>query len=507
NPFTIPPDTDIFSIREKERKQAKAEHEKMKVMKIHEKITYSTKIKAKQKGLRKTLQKEDEEEARKQATDKERLKMLRESLSRRSAIKSDFPLEKETFHDYIKDRREIFLIEYIMAVKRDEIQRMENTAKNEERKVEEAEHCLEKDAAAFDEFLKQNQKNSVQALKIAKKETAAKTKKIREIQAITSQIENLQSDISRFKNTLEEYKLYRDFLYQLSPEEWQEERGKKHTKKDVLRRAFKASEGSPSPPTTAKQGANSNSKQPCSYFSNKVSFELHFSKGLIHNMFFFRSSLEDAESEICSDEDEEPELYFTDPQQVLSIFMEMEEKFLSFIQNFQENKKSVVNVINTYEIMLESSRSRVFQRSFVFWSRDEKLAELKQQADALKSSIAKEEDRVADLKLKVSLFSYGEYEADEQDKMLTRLKNKVLEAYCHCTGENETNFSTVEMLRVIEKQLSDLLDNLEKIPPAQVEQVMRAKKKERRMRLREEKLRQQKQQQEERLQRARERAQ
>lgn len=58
----------------------------MKTMKIHEKITYSAKIKAKQKGLRKALQKEEEEAGRKQATNEERLKTLQESLSWKVAI-------------------------------------------------------------------------------------------------------------------------------------------------------------------------------------------------------------------------------------------------------------------------------------------------------------------------------------------------------------------------------------------------------------------------------------
>jgi len=53
-----------------------------------------------------------------------------------------------------------------MAVKRDEIQRMENIIKDEERKLEKAEYYLEKDAATFDEFLKQSHKNYVQALKM-----------------------------------------------------------------------------------------------------------------------------------------------------------------------------------------------------------------------------------------------------------------------------------------------------------------------------------------------------
>ncbi|NXA23254.1 CP100 protein, partial [Ibidorhyncha struthersii] len=486
NPFTIPPEIDIFSIRSKERKKAKEEREKMKTMKIHEKMTYSTKIKAKQKGFRKALQKEEEEEARKQATNEERLKTLQDSLSWKTAIK-DYPLEKETFRDYINDRREIFLLEYAMAVKRDEIQRMENIAKNEERKLEKAEYYLEKDAAMFAEFLKENHKTSVQALKIAEKETTAKTKKITEIQAITSQIETLQSDISRFKNTLQKYKMYRDFLYQLSPKEWQEEHGKKHPKEKDLKTASKATEGTASPPTTAEQDnsvCNSLTRSPLSY---------RFSKGLIHKMLFFRNSLEDAESETFSDEDEKPELYFTDPQQLLSIFTEMEEENLSLIQNSQETEESLEKVqhafITTHESTMESSRGVVCFRdagfkitSFLFWPREKKLAELKQQVVTLKSSIAKEEERVADLKLKVHLFSSGEYEANDQDKMLTSLNKKVLEVYCHCTGENEANLQTVQMLMVIEKQLNDLLDNLERIPPAKIEQAEKAKKTERRIR-------------------------
>lgn len=59
----------------------------MKTMKIHEKMTYSTKVKAKQKGFRKALQKEEEEENSKQETDEERLKALQECLSWKIAIK------------------------------------------------------------------------------------------------------------------------------------------------------------------------------------------------------------------------------------------------------------------------------------------------------------------------------------------------------------------------------------------------------------------------------------
>lgn len=43
---------------------------------------------------------------------------------------------------------------------------MENIAKKEKRKLEKAEYNLEKDIATFDEFLKENHKSSIQALKM-----------------------------------------------------------------------------------------------------------------------------------------------------------------------------------------------------------------------------------------------------------------------------------------------------------------------------------------------------
>lgn len=43
---------------------------------------------------------------------------------------------------------------------------MENIAKNEEKRLEKAERRMEKDAAMFDKFLKENHNNSVEALRM-----------------------------------------------------------------------------------------------------------------------------------------------------------------------------------------------------------------------------------------------------------------------------------------------------------------------------------------------------
>ncbi|XP_052534872.1 cilia- and flagella-associated protein 100 isoform X2 [Tympanuchus pallidicinctus] len=499
NPFTIPPDIDIFAIRNKERKKAKEEREKMKTMKIHEKMTYSAKNKAKEKGFRKALQKEEEEENRKQATDEERLKALQECLSWKIAIKKDYPLEKETFRDYINDRREIFLLEYAIAVKKEEIQKLENIAKKEERKLEKAENNLEKDIAVFDEFLKENHKSSIQALKIAEKESAVKAKKIVEIHAISSQIMNLQSDITRFENSLREYKMYRDFLYQLSPQEWQEEYEKKREKK--LKTASKADKGS-----ALEKGQGLTIGMRISGIDVPISLpsaeSLNTSlssgtrpwlKSLLKPVTRENlNSSEDQESEACSDEDEEPELYFTDPQQLLSILTEMEEQNFSYLCNFQKTEKEM----NEFQHIFINTQKR----------KDRERTQLKEVLLTLKSTVTKLEERAADLKLRVEDFS-SEREADVQDKMLASLRKKVREIYGQCIGEIREGMETVEMLAAIEKKLIELLDNLERIPPAKIAEIEKAKKKEQRMRLREEKEQQQKQLQEEKLQRALERAQ
>ncbi|XP_074813730.1 cilia- and flagella-associated protein 100 isoform X3 [Natator depressus] len=406
NPFKIPSDMDIFLLRDKERERAKAERERKKTLKVHEKMTYSTMMNAKQSGFKKELQKEEDAEDRALAAEAKRLKALQESISWKIAVTKDQQVEKEMLHEYIDKKRQMFLLQYTVAIKRDEIQKLENLAAEEEAKLEKAEQYLEKDAAMFDEFLKENDKNSAQALKTAEKETKAKIEKIIEIRELTAQMMSIQRSIAA-----------------LAMEE---------------------------------------EKESTTFSENE-------------------------------DEDEEPELYFTDPQQLLHIFTELEEQNLSLIQNSQETEETLDELRHT----LTTTRSKM----------DREIKQLKQLATTLKASIIKEEETAADLELKARVFSFGEYKADVQDKMLVSLNKKVTEVYRRCIGENEANLGTLQMLTVIEHQLDDLLECLERVPQAKIEQAEKAKEKERRMRMRDEKVRQQRQLQEERLQRALERAQ
>uniref|UniRef100_A0A8C4VX56 Uncharacterized protein n=1 Tax=Gopherus evgoodei TaxID=1825980 RepID=A0A8C4VX56_9SAUR len=82
----IPSDIDIFLLRDKERERAKAERERKKTLKVHEKMTYSTMMNAKQSGFKKELQKEEEAEDKELAAEAQRLKALQESISWKIAV-------------------------------------------------------------------------------------------------------------------------------------------------------------------------------------------------------------------------------------------------------------------------------------------------------------------------------------------------------------------------------------------------------------------------------------
>lgn len=117
-------------------------------------------------------------------------------------------------------------------------------------------------------------------------------------------------------------------------------------------------------------------------------------------------------------DDEDFELFFTDPQQLLDIFLELEEQNLSLIQNSQDTEEALEELKQT------------INRSKIKMERETEM--LRRQIDALNEEIRREEEREAELKIKASYFNYGEFKAEEQDKMLKELNKKVYLEYISC---------------------------------------------------------------------------
>ncbi|MGH0175169.1 UNVERIFIED_CONTAM: hypothetical protein FKN15_013800 [Acipenser sinensis] len=460
NPFKVPPDQDIFLLRNKERERKKLEREQERNLKIHEKTTYAGRVNAKRTKIR-DLMKEGKEEGAKGGSDDEQ-------ASWKLSMTKGCRIEKESINEFISRKRQMFLLQYSLAVKRDEMCKLDEMAIAEERKLEKAEQYLEEDATMFDAFLKENDKNSVEAIKIAELETKVKLEKVAEIKRISTKLMGLKSEISKLEEILKEYMMYKDFLMKLSPKEWREEYEAKQRK---AKKAEKTkTDGRPS--SREMQGRKESIM--------KAQGIRKFCKGAL----------------VCErmlPVTQEPELYFTDPQQLLDILIELEEQNLSLIQNSQE----------TEETLEEFKQTMVTTKQKM----DHETDTLKQQVDMLQYTINRETERAAELELKARVFSFGQFKTEDQDEMMDSISKKVEEVYRACIGQNNANLSTLLMLTAIENRLEELFENIEMVPREKVQVAERAKEKERRIRNREEKMKLQKQHQEERLRKALQRSQ
>ncbi|XP_038964669.1 cilia- and flagella-associated protein 100 isoform X3 [Rattus norvegicus] len=508
NPFHISGDVDFFLLREQERNQAIAEREQKKILRVHQKMTYASKVLAKHTSLRRELQLEDEMEQQQLNAEAEEMNEFRDNNAWKMTVTREKKKEHETLNDYMEKKRSMFLLQYALAMKHNEIQRLEMLATREENRLERAEKFLEKDASLFDEFLRENDRNSVQAMRLAEKETKIKTEKIVEIRELTAQITSIKSEISKFEDTLKHYKIYKDFLYKVSPKEWLDEQKEKHL---ALKRAKESTElksilvgdkgsGIKSKPSSLWKEVHSLKKitkfsRPGKTLSSSTQSLPQVGHPSQHSELDSTLSSSTLPSQDETDSDgEELALYFTEPHQLLDVFTKLEEQNLSLIQNTQEMEET----LDELNVTLKNTQIRM----------DREVNLLKQWISTMMISISKEEESAAELELKARVFHFGEYQGDQQDKMLESLNHKVLDVYRNCVGmQQEANLGTVQMLTVVEHQLDELLENLERVPQIKIEQAEKVKERERRMRLREEKARMQKQLQEERLQRARARAQ
>ncbi|XP_064877170.1 cilia- and flagella-associated protein 100-like [Oncorhynchus nerka] len=494
-----------FSTQEKNM-----ERQRQKTLKVHEKSTYAGRIQAKQANLRQELR-QGQNEVYSTSCSKA-VSTLRDDPAWRKAATLNSN-DRENISEYITKKREMFLIEYSLAVKREVIHKLAEVATKEENRLQQAETFLDEDTAMFDEFLEENDKNSVEAIKIAEHETKAKLEKVAEIKRISGKMVAVKSDISKNEEILKEYTLYNGFLLKLSPTEWQERQQARRAMVDKIKAAIKEREaqlaGPAKPgrrkesmardlppvcdPRTPQRQSMMGTRESIKPIRKEVTVPVDESKLPEYEVRYVLCYILSKGSLCVCITPQEPELFFTDPQQLLDLLTDLEKQNLTLIQNSRETEETMEEFKHT----LDNTRNKM----------DQETEQLTQQIDIITHAIQREKDTAAELELKSRLFSFGKYKAEDQDVMLEALGRKVAEVYRSYAGESGANLTTLQMLTNIEGRLGELLENMELVPKGRVLMAERAKEKERRLRLREEKVRVQKMQQEERLRKALERAQ
>ncbi|CAD5122009.1 DgyrCDS10461 [Dimorphilus gyrociliatus] len=383
NPYKMPKDSDIFKLREEEKKRKAEDRIRLRDLKVHEKTTQATRINFKTARMIKPIESDEERER-----DDDEIVPVKEDPEFTLAVTRDRHIEKESLNDYITKKREMFLVQYSLGVKRDEMRKLEEIASAEEKKLEQAEQYLEEDAQMFDAFLKENDTNSVNAIQKAEAETKKKLEKLSEIKRVTAQMMTIKSEISKHEETLKEYQMYKRFLESLTPPEWLELRALDRKKRVEAKRKEAAADQQERASTASSRPSSKASRQNVgSRESRRRGRGGKTSASSRRNLPAVQGEDQDTNLSLTDeDSDEEPELYFTDPQQLLDIFADLEEQNLSLIQNSQETEET-----------LEDMKQNL-ARTQKNMEKETKV--LQDQINKLESAIEKEDVKANDLKMK-----------------------------------------------------------------------------------------------------------
>ncbi|XP_074230579.1 coiled-coil domain-containing protein 38 [Camelus bactrianus] len=395
---------------------------------------------------------------------------------------------KRTVHEFINDQRDRFMLEFALSTKRNTIKKYEKHTTMKERQFMKAEKKLQEDAMAFEEFLRENDQRSADALKIAAQETINKLQMTAELKKASMEIQLVKSEIAKTEFLLREYMKYGFFLLKLSPKQWQ------------IQQALKK---------VSKNKENVNVRLP-SIMTSK-SHIVNFNQVIVDSHVVVRkttkrSSFSQCQAESISSEDSleffldddmdydlEPELYFKEPEELLQVLTELEEQNLTLVQYSQDVDENLEDV---------NKRERLIQDKI-----NTNIEFLLEHKEMLKANCVREEEKAAELELRSRLFSFGEFNSDAQEKLIDSLSKKINQVYKVCIGDAEVgSLNPVQKLVKVESRLVELSDLIESIPKENVEAIERMKQKERRQKLREEKMKEKQKHQEERLKAALERA-
>ncbi|XP_053517625.1 coiled-coil domain-containing protein 38 [Artibeus jamaicensis] len=412
---------------------------------------------------------------------------------------------KRNIHEFISDQRNRFLLEYTLSTKRSTITKFEKCMETEEQQILKAETKLQDDALAFEEFLRENDRRSVDALKVAAQETVNKLHMTAELKKASLEVQAVKSEISKAEFLLKEYMKYGLFLLKLSPKQWQIQQALKRVQVSKSKENMDGGLPKISTKLNARMGEGSaedvrktstlddyslgtgNQGKPRKESARAV----EKSKTSISNRSASVSSEDSLDEEL--DYDLEPELYFKEPEELLQVLQELEEQNLTLVQYSQDVDENLEDVNKREKLIQDKINSNI-----------EFLLEHK---EMLKANCLREEEKAAELELRSRLFNFGEFNSEAQEKLIDSLSKKINQVYKVCIGDGEVgSLNAVQKLVKIESRLVELSDLIETIPKENVEAIERIKQKERRQKLREEKMKEKQRHQEERLRAALERA-
>jgi len=448
NPFKVPPDDQIFALREQERQRRAEEREARRGQRVWEKTTACSRV-ARNYRLAATAPGPDD------------LPELNVSKARHSrtdvSVGRDSRREKENVQEFVAKKREMFLVQMSLDVKKAEIVKLDERAKAKEEALKRSQQMLEEDMTRFDSFLSTNDSKAHKAMKKAEDMTKQKQEKMQKIKHLKSQLSAIQSEIAKHQEQKNECYKFKGFLDKLTPQEWQDQQGqekrdrKQSRRQRAVERMMSEIQGKMQDELEAEEraaeekgreaahGANRRKQQrrDAEEEANEKQKEAENRRRRIKKKYPTQEAVE-AEYVDISSGDEMP-LYFQEPKQLLDVFVTLEEQNLFLIQNLQDKEEAM-------EYWKEKNKelTRLAQ---------DKMGKLRQRMEKLERDNAEEHHNCDELKHQLS---QGRGDSLQRD-MLREMEKRVEEVNVACGQEVDIDSDALMKLTHIEARLEAFL--------------------------------------------------
>jgi len=465
NPFKLPSDDKIFAMREEERQRRAEERERVKHLHVWEKVTAAS-------GHSRTRRIDDDD-----AQASARPDVRPEGLGR------DARRDKENISDFVAKKREMFLVQMSLDVKKAEILKLDARAKDKEEALNKSKQMLDKDVERFDAFLNTNDDRAHDAMQKADTKAREKQERVIRIKQLKSQLSAIQSEIAKHKEQKDECLRYKDFLVNLTPVEWKDQKREEKKQRKLHRRqiavdarmgeieekmqseieaeeqAFREKE------EKEKKGRRRQKKT--EEDEQKERDQMEARRRRIARKYPTRDQVDTEYVEYSSGE--EMPLYFQEPKQLLDIFTSLEESNLFLIQNSQDTEQALEELQQKFAVLRKTREAMSNKMQVQISQLERQILEEKSKCDELKQAISQK------------------HGGSEIEDLLEGLGGGVVEVHGVCSHENQDDGDTLQMLARIEFKLEEYLaylDEEEKSGPIQAARVLAEEhKKERQRRL------------------------
>eukprot|EP00759_Apiculatamorpha_spiralis_P024051 PhF_6_TR27799/c1_g1_i1/m.40499 len=501
NPFTMPKDEQVIVMRDEERRFKELERKRLKSKPVHEKTTWSTRIgsaatKTKVDGL--DIVKEKKHEKFGVTSDMSRSPTSPVSTDHHDAA------DKLSMADYIKEKRKMGLKRMTLATKKQEIKKLEEEAERAEKRVQQLEEQLKATDTKFEDFMKQNNLDQVDAMKKVENEAKLKQEKQADIKKLNAAINVIENEKKRIEEQLNVCLRFKKDLDALTPD--------KHFRDVYIRILLEDRQAALERKMVQESSSQDDSIVPG---DNEAETMQRVKEQIEKSMVAVTEEVtamvtnmkrEDVIAELDKYPVDRVPMFFVDHTQIMNIFVEIEEANLVLItmcQKMEEELDGIKSKFAAEKVRMDNEAANlrqqievVKQRINVEEGKKRALLDRKDKGRAVTMTVVKLDEE--SIKTLIEQNDRAKNEAEritiepiddetirvDQKGLLKLIKSKVTQIFrkADFQGDDSSN-STVMMLTRIETCLEELrntISNEKEFPPDFVSKILRNRDKERR---------------------------